>query len=384
VIAHWTVGAVVLDNEEIERGDAAVFGEAGTGTADHAGPRAADVMLLLPADPHHDRRARLLREQRRNHHRDGAGALAAEPAAAVFADQHDVRGVDSEPARQRIDRPRDTLRRTVKEQLAVLPVGHGAACFHRLVAGGLDDERLVDDDGGRREAGVEIAVRPLFRRLARRQRAFGRGREILIGPLQRLDFRARRRRAAAAAGRRRDRKPDVPVGARVRAGRPQALDRIDDERQRLEVDFDFLDRFGSRTFVDGGDRQDRLALIQRLVGERFFGAAKVRHLVGRENRLYARHRERRARVDPPYARMRHRAEQQFREQHAVGAVVLGVFGAPGHLRNQIGRRVVLANKFRIRHEWLPSLEPYCFFRVSVVSAAAFSSQRAPLRMSRRP
>ena len=84
MIAHRPVRAVVLDDEEIERGDAAVLAEADPGAADHAGARAADVVLFFAADAHHHRRVGLLRQQRRNRHRDGAGALAAEAAAACI------------------------------------------------------------------------------------------------------------------------------------------------------------------------------------------------------------------------------------------------------------------------------------------------------------
>src|ERR1041384_2206570 len=45
-----------------------------------------------------------------------------------------------------------------KLQLAVLPKRHRRARLHGLGAGGRHDERLADDDGGRLEAGIEIAV----------------------------------------------------------------------------------------------------------------------------------------------------------------------------------------------------------------------------------
>src|SRR4029450_1702444 len=86
MIAHRSVRTVVLHDEEVERGDAAVAAEPDAGAADHAGAPAADLMLLLAADPHHPRRARLLRKQRRDGHRHGATALAAEAAAGVLAD----------------------------------------------------------------------------------------------------------------------------------------------------------------------------------------------------------------------------------------------------------------------------------------------------------
>ena len=100
-----------------------------------------------------------------------------------------------------------------------------------------------------------------------------------VGPLQRLrpsacGGAAGRRAARLRARRRRD--PDVAVEARVGAARPQALDRIDDERQRLEIDVDALDRLRGGRFVDGRDGENRLALIERLVGQRALGAAQIR------------------------------------------------------------------------------------------------------------
>ena len=57
------------------------------------------------------------------------------------------------------------------------------------------------------------------------------------------------------------------------------------------------------------------------------GRRRWRHVVGRQHRNDAVHRERLARVDLD-ARVRHRAREQTAKQHAVGAKVLGVFGAP--------------------------------------------------------
>ena len=70
-----------------------------------------------------------------------------------------------------------------------------------------------------------------------------------------------------------------------------------DERQRLEVELDPLDRLGGGQLVDRGDGQNRLALIQRLVGQRALGAAQIGQIVGGENRLDAGHRQRRAGID---------------------------------------------------------------------------------------
>src|SRR5439155_6193049 len=108
------------------------------------------------------------------------------------------------------------------------------ARLHWLMPRRLHDERFVDDDGGVLEAGVEIAVRPFFGGLAHRQRALGRGGEVLLGPFERLDFRTRRRSGGTRCRGRR-RKPDVAIGAAVGAGGSKALDWIDDEGQRLET-----------------------------------------------------------------------------------------------------------------------------------------------------
>ena len=171
------------------------------------------------------------------------------------------------------------------------------------------DEGLVEDEVGLLEAGLEIAERPLVGVLAERQLAVaGRG-EVLVGPLQLLHLRPGGAAGAApAAGRRRrGRTQTLPSRARVRAARPQALERIDDERQRLELDLDRLDRFGRGELVDGRDREDRLALVERLVGQAALAEragddafAEVgavddgRQIVGGEDRLDAGHRQRRA------------------------------------------------------------------------------------------
>ena len=47
------------------------------------------------------------------------------------------------------------------------------------------------------------------------------------------------------------------------------------------------------------------------------------------------------------ARMRHGAQHQLAEQHAVGAIVLGVFRLARDLREEVGRRVVLADQLVI-------------------------------------
>ena len=106
---------------------------------------------------------------------------------------------------------------------------------------------------------------------------------------------------------------------------------------------DLFDRFSSRQFVDGRHGQNRFALIEGLVGQRLLALwvgsddlARVidlilgtRHFVGRQDRFHAGHGERRAGVDAPDTRVRERAEEEPREQHPLGAEILGVLRAAG-------------------------------------------------------
>ena len=149
MIAHRSVGTAVLHDEEIEREDLAVLRKAGAQAAGHVGAGAADVAFFLAADAHHHRRVRLLREQRRNGHRHRAAALAAESAAGVLADQHDVLRLDADPSRHRVDGADDALGGAVQVELAVLPERHRAARFHRMVPGGGHDEGFIDAPGRR-------------------------------------------------------------------------------------------------------------------------------------------------------------------------------------------------------------------------------------------
>jgi hypothetical protein len=96
------------------------------------------------------------------------------------------------------------------------------------MAGRLDDERIIDDEGGGAEAGVEIAEGTLFRLLAHRQctlGAFAKSSSVL----ERFDGRARRR---TAGGGRPAARATFPSTAHSRLSDTD-FDWIDDERQRL-------------------------------------------------------------------------------------------------------------------------------------------------------
>ena len=336
-VAHRPVRPVVLDDEEIHRLDTAVLGEAEPGAAGHVGAGAAEVALLFAAHPHHHRRVDLLRQDGRDRHRDRTGALAAESAAGVLADEHDLRRVDADPARHRFHRTDDALRGAVQVERVAAPVGHGATRLHRVMPGGVDHERLVEDQRSAGEAGVEVAVLPFLHRPAGRQLAVGRSGEVLRGPLEPFDRRPARR---LPGGRRRRNAPDIAFETGVRPAGAEALERIDGEWQRLEIDGDELDRLGGDVLAVGRQRQDRLALVERFVGQGALGPAQIRQVVGGDETANAGQRQGARGVDAPNPGVRHRADEQLAEQHALGPEVLGIAGAAGDLGHQVRSRVV--------------------------------------------
>src|SRR3954463_62804 len=88
-------------------------------------------------------------------------------------------------------------------------------------------ERLVEDQIRLLKTGVQIAVRPLNAWLPRRHLAFGSAGEVLRRPLDEMQL-ASDKGVAFAPG--------------IRSVRPQALERIDHKRQRLQIERDSLDR----------------------------------------------------------------------------------------------------------------------------------------------
>ena len=157
---------------------------------------------------------------------------------------------------------KSALRSCVQKELAVLPVSHRGARLQALVAHIRRQKRLVEHQRCVLESPVHIAVRPRFGRMAHRHTAFLFRRKILVRPLQ---FRQLFRPAAPLRPH-----PDVPFLARILASRAQALQRIGRKRQRLHVDLDLLDRFRAGQLIHGRDRQNRFALVHRLVRQRQF------------------------------------------------------------------------------------------------------------------
>ena len=337
VVTHRPVRAAVLNNEEVERRDTAVRLEPDLRAAGHVRPRPPDVTLFLAADAHHHRRVCLLRQQRRNGHRHGASALAAETASGVLGDQHEILRLDADPACHGVHRTDDALGGAVQIQLAVLPVRHRAARFERMVSRGLHDECLVEHEVRVLELGLEVAERPLLQGGAHGQATLSGVGEIRVGPLE-----ARHGRPLAWRG---GGRPHIAVGSSVGAPGTQTLDGVDDKRQRFDVEPNQLDRVGGDLFADGCHGEDRLARVERLGGEAVLGRAlQLGYIVRRQNGSHAGEGHRAARIDVSNPRVRPLAEHQLAEEHAIREKVFGVPRAAGDLGHEIGGDVVRANE----------------------------------------
>ena len=230
------------------------------------------------------------------------------------------------------------------------------------------DEGFIENQRGILEAGVEIAVNPLILRLAHGQAAFlGLG-EVRRRPFELSHLGRWRSRRSFPRFRRRCRRPDpdVALGARIRPTRAKRIKWIDSKRQMFELDLNFLDRLGGCQFVYRRHGQNRLALVERFHGERFFALLvgsdhrpQVGHAVGRGGKIilgedgsHTGHRQCFAEIEALHPPMRHGTEQQPREQHAFRAEILGVFRPAGHLRVKIRGCVVFADNLVLGSELL--------------------------------
>ena len=192
------------------------------------------------------------------------------------------------------------------------------------------DEGFLDDRLRLGEAGFEVAVGPFGHGLAHRQLVVSRQREILARPFDGLQL------DAAPVG-------DVAADMGVGAVGLQAVERVDAERQGLEIDLDRLDRVLGLLFGRRGERHDRLPDEDRVVGED--GVPRILRLLDfarKHDADDAGHFHRLARVDRLDPGVRHGRRKNLEEHHAVGAEVLGVFGRAGNLRMEIRRGEVLA------------------------------------------
>ena len=296
-----------------------------------AGATLADGVFLGSAHAHHHRPIDLPRHVGRDGHLRVGRALRAETAAAVFGDIHEVLGLDADVTGKARDHRRLALARAEHEDLAVLPVSHGGTGLHALMALGADHEAFVEDELCLLEAGIKIAIGPFFGGLAHRQVAFAGRRKVARRPLDGLEFDPR-------IG-------DVAVGPGRGAGRMQAVERIDHERQRLVFDLDEVDGILGELLGFRRDREDRVADVERLVGQdRIVGRRECRHVICRDDAEHALQLERGRAVDALHLGVRHRAREHAAEHHAVGAVVLRVFRLAGDLAVDVGRGEILADQ----------------------------------------
>ena len=152
--------------------------------------------------------------------------------------------IDADPARHGADRPHRALRRAVHVELAVLPVGHRGPRFERLVAG----VRPTKVSSRTRSACLNPASRsPTVHSsvcLPSGSWPSSAAAKSSVGPLQLLDLRSPARcgggagAAACAGGGGAGRTQTLPSVRAFGPAGPQALHRIDDEGQRLELDLD--------------------------------------------------------------------------------------------------------------------------------------------------
>ena len=335
-VARAAVGAGVLHDVEIDRGDPPVVPEAHLREGLETGARAADVGLLVAIDAQHHRASGLAREDR-GHVVDGRpGDLAAEAAAAVLRDQHDIGLVHAQAVGQGGVGARGALGGGVQVELLVLPVRHDAARLHRMMRERLVQDRLLEHQVRIREAVLDFTHVPLDLRLAHGQAVGARGVEVRVGPLELADL------AGLALA-----PLDVAVPARVGAARAQAVERVHHEGQGLEVDPDRLDGVRRRGLVDRGHRQHGLAFVERLHGQCRFradpGDLGHHRVVGGQDVDHPLHALGRAHIDAAHPAVGHGGEQQLGEEHALRAEVFGVPGPPGDLGSQIRGRDVSSN-----------------------------------------
>ena len=115
-------------------------------------------VFLVPRHAHHHGPADLARHMRGDRHLRIRRALGAEAAAAIFGDVDEVLRLHPAVTGKPRHHERLALRGAEHVDLAVLPVGHGRAGLHAMMALRANDEAFVEHQLGFLEAGLEIAV----------------------------------------------------------------------------------------------------------------------------------------------------------------------------------------------------------------------------------
>ena len=181
----------------------------------------------------------------------------------------------------------------------------------------------------------------------------------------------------------------LDVLAQHRRVRIQRLERIDQRRQLLVVDLDQLDRVRGGIAVGRDHERDLLALEQHLlVGQhRLHVAGERRHVVeierlqvgGGQDRLDARHLERRGGVDPLDPRMAVGRADEVAEQHArqldVVDIVALAAGEAGVLDPLPGAAQALELRgalARARYRRVHSAASFCAFSWSAAARTALT------------
>jgi len=337
IAGRWPIGkagrwTVFLHDVHIGRGNATVSCKSHSDPTLETRARGTEIIFLGTADPHHDGTVDLPGHVRGNRHDRISRSFRAETTAAGFGNVNEILDIDTdEPCEIRYDVAL-TLGRAVQETLPVLPIGHRGSRLHGMMRHAGRDEAFVDDDCRFLETCLEIAIRPLGDGLARRQLTLAHGREVGRGPFHLFQ---RRRTGETIVH-------HVATQASVWTAGIQTLERVDSKRQRLEVQFDCLDRIVGNRLAYSGDCEYRLTDEHRLVrqdGER--RSRERRHIVGRQNVDHTLHGECPRCIDIAHTRVRHRANHEPAKDHALHPEIFGKLGPARHLAPHIRRHEIL-------------------------------------------
>ncbi len=217
------------------------------------------------------------------------------------------------------------------ETLTVLPVSKRGARLQAVVGIAGGDEALVVNHLRLGESRLDVPVCPILGRLAHRQPPVGRIGEIGSRPFDRLQLQALR--------------ADVAVKPRVRPIGMQALERIDREGQRLQIQLDPLNRVLRRRLIHGRHGENRLADVLRLLGKnRRIRRRHGRYFIRQQHTNHSWHAQSCGHIDAAHERVRHRTGQQAAEHHAIGAEVLRILRLAGDFGHDIGWREILAQQ----------------------------------------
>ena len=344
------LAAIVGHDEQVAGGHDAVRTEADLDPTLEALAGAADGELFLAGDAHHHRAVQLLRELGGNRHARNArrpGALA-EAAAGGRVDEDEVFLRHADDARHVVRQRGQALGGAMQVELAVFPIGHGAARLHGMVgiAGGGEAAFVDEAVFGGGESGFEVADgeggnRTIDGRIFRRSVAGAETRDLIDGP-----FRFRESLAAVV----------VAADKRVGPAFLQAVERVEHEGQSLECHIERGDGAFGGLLIDRGQSQNRLADQGRFVGQNLqaggLGFAVGINIAGSEYAQHAIHRQRLRVIDVQHPRVGNGTGEQAGVDHAFAGVVFRVFDPAGDFADHVGRDEVFSD-MHIGHDDYP-------------------------------